>query len=318
MEKLALEALEKYDIYQPILTFIRHNENITYMVESEDKKYVLRIRKPVDGFTCDIFKPELSVKELMENEMIIIDYARRNTELALQKPIHNRDGEFVSCLLNGYPACLLEWIEGNTMNEKNITQEQALAFGRMAGQLHKVLQELDNQIKRFSYTQKLIQPMKEQLDEAMLKRQICRNAAGIMKEALNIIHYRMGELDSLPNMAGLLHADLGLSNIIVNEKGLIPIDFSLSGYGYYFMEVAMMMSQMKDKELRGYIKQGYEQISDREVPVAYIDAFFALSVLLYVCCQHNKVWQEDWFPQAVNRWCITIFEPLVNGIHYVL
>jgi len=160
--------------------------------------------------------------------------------------------------------------------------------------------------------------MKEQLDDAAQNGQITKEKTELMKTALHIIESRMLELDAIQGMKGMLHADLGLSNVIVTETDLIPIDFSLSGYGYYFMDVAMMMSQFKDKKIRWCIKQGYEQESKKEVPAPFIDAFFALGVLLYVCCQHNRVWKEDWFSEAINRWCNTIFIPLIKGTEYVL
>lgn len=80
----------------------------------------------------------------------------------------------------------------------------------------------------------------------------------------------------------------------------------------------MMMSNFNDKKIRGFIKMGYEQESGQEVPVCYIDAFFAFCVLLYICCQHDKAYMEDWFSGAINRWCNTIFTPLINGDEYVL
>jgi Ser/Thr protein kinase RdoA (MazF antagonist) len=318
MESLVQEALLEYEFKNPQLTFIRHNENITYMLEADSKKYVIRIRRPVEGFKNDIFGSEFSLYELMENEMMLIDFASKNTEIKLQKPVRNKKGELVSCLCDGSPVCVLEWIEGCVMNEKSITEEQAKKLGVMAAKLQKGLQGMECKLKRFSYTRKLILPMKEQLNDAVQKGQISVDMAVLMKEALDVIEDRMDELDIVPGMKGIVHADLGLSNVIVSEEGLVPIDFSLSGYGYYFMDVAMMMSQFKDKKIRSYIKQGYERESNQEVPVRYIDAFFAFCVLLYICCQHDKASHEDWFEKAMERWCNTIFNPLVNGVEYVL
>jgi len=318
MNELVQEALAEYEFTDPQLSFIRHNENITYKIDDNDKNYVLRIKKPVEGFTSDIFGTEITAYELMEDEMMMIEYARNVIRLALQKPIRNRKGKLVSRLSDGSPACLLVWVEGDVLNEKTVTSTQAVLLGKMAAQLQRGLHGQEYIFKRFSYTVNLIQPMKEQLDDAAQNGQITKEKTELMKTALHIIESRMLELDAIQGMKGMLHADLGLSNVIVTETDLIPIDFSLSGYGYYFMDVAMMMSQFKDKKIRWCIKQGYEQESNKEVPAPFIDAFFALGVLLYICCQHNRVWKEDWFSETINRWCNTIFIPLIKGTEYVL
>lgn len=318
MEGLVHDVLLEYEFENPQLTFMRHNENITYMVEDKGNKYVLRIRKSVDGFNSDIFASEYSLYELMEDEIKIINHARMISGLKLQRPIRNRRGELVSSLSDGYPACVMEWIEGCVINEKSVTEEEAKSLGAMVAQLQKGLKGLESNLKRFKYTEMLIIPMKEQLTDAIYKEQLLENQANLMMVALDVIGERMHELEMIPEAYGIIHADLGLSNIIMSEEGLTPIDFSLSGYGYYYMEVAMMMSNFNDKKIRSFIKMGYEQESGQEVPVCYIDAFFAFCVLLYICSQHDKAYKEDWFLGAINRWCNTIFSPLINGDEYVL
>lgn len=318
MDALVNEALLEYIFLKPQLTFIRHNENITYMIEDDDKKYVLRIRKPVQGFQDDIFVPKISSYDLIENEIKVIDYARKHTNINLQKPVKNKKGGFVSCLSDGSPVCCLEWIDGSILIEDNTTEEQAKLLGSIAAQLHKGLQLNECNIKRYSYANEIILPMKSQINDALKKGQIEKSEAIMMKDSLDIISERMNELNKIQGMFGIVHGDLGLSNVIVTKEGLTPIDFSLSGYGFYFMEVAMMISQFKDKNIRKAIKLGYEMESNILIPIRHIDAFFAFNVLLYICSQHDKAYKEDWFSKAMKRWCNTIFQPLIAGIEYVL
>lgn len=129
MEGMVLEVLLDYEFENPHLTFMRHNENITYMIEDKGNKYVLRIRKSVDGFNSDIFASEYSLYELMEDEIKIINHARMISGLKLQRPIRNKRGELVSSLSDGYPACVLEWIDGSVINEKSVTEEEARSLG---------------------------------------------------------------------------------------------------------------------------------------------------------------------------------------------
>lgn len=318
MEVLLHEALSEYEFENPQVTFIRHNENITYMIQDNGNKYVLRISKPVDGFHTDIFRSEYTAYERMEDEIKVINHVRMNSEFKLQRPIRNIRGELVTILSSGYPACVLEWIEGSIINEKSVTEEDAKSLGIMVAQLQKVLRGLEVNLKRLKYTGNLISFMKDELAEAIYKEHLLESQGNQMMKALDVIGERMHELDRIPEAYGMIHADLGLSNIIVSNEGFVPIDFSLSGYGFYYMEVAMLMSNLSDKKIRSIVKVGYEEVIGHEVPICYIDAFFAFGVLLYICSQHEKGFKEDWFSGAINRWCNTIFTPLMNGEQYVL
>jgi len=56
----------------------------------------------------------------------------------------------------------------------------------------------------------------------------------------------------------------------------------------------------------------------KEVPLRYIEPFFALGVLLFIVCQHDKIYMQDWFGGAVERWRKIIFNPLINNKNFVL
>jgi hypothetical protein len=43
------EALQHYNFNKPHAKLIRHNENMTYLVDDEESKYVLRIHKSLEG-----------------------------------------------------------------------------------------------------------------------------------------------------------------------------------------------------------------------------------------------------------------------------
>lgn len=118
---------------------------------------------------------------------------------------------------------------------------------------------------------------------------------------------------------GFIHADLSMSNMILTaDNGIVPIDFSLSGVGFYYMDIGMMLSAFNDKNIRRCIKNGYEKEMKTEIPMRYIEAFFAFGVILFIACQHNKVYMEEWFYKAMERWCNTIFTPLINDEAFVL
>jgi Ser/Thr protein kinase RdoA (MazF antagonist) len=54
MEKLLQEAISRYNLGNPKIEFIRHNENATYKIVDGQAEYVLRIHNHKEGFNIDI------------------------------------------------------------------------------------------------------------------------------------------------------------------------------------------------------------------------------------------------------------------------
>ncbi|MBN2853100.1 MAG: phosphotransferase [Clostridia bacterium] len=322
MDNLVQEALSLYNFNNPTLQFIRHNENMTYKVVDGEQSYALRIHKPVEGFSLSIYDVDNERKKQIESEMNILDFLSGNPYKLIQKPVINKKGDLVSVLSDGSPVTVLKWIEGNDLNKSDISEATAMKIGYLIAWLHQKSDSLINHLKikntnheinRYRYDQQLLKKVEEQIIIAVSKDQIKKEHESIILNTLRIIEKRMDELESVPDMKGFVHADLSPSNLIVSDKEIAPIDFSLSGYGYFYMDIGMILSNYNDHETRVSIKKGYEDIMGIEIPVCYIDAFFSLGVLLFIACQHDKASKEDWFNSAVVRWCSTIFTPIIEG-----
>ena len=322
MNNLIKEALFLYDFKAPQLEFIRHNENITYKVVDKDKSYVLRVHKPIEGFSLGIFIVGDKSKYI-KCEMDILNYLHINLNKLIQKPVKNINGDIVGILSDGSPVTVLQWIDGNDLSKTKINEDVAIKIGKLIAWLHQNSDSLidhlkknnaNNKIDRYMYNQQLLKTVKEQIVIAADKKQISKEQKIIILESLKVIGKRMDELDDIPNMKGFIHADLSQSNLIMADNEIIPIDFSLSGYGYFYMDVGMILSSYKEKNIRKIIKKAYENSIGKEVPICYIDSFFALGVLLFIASQHDKSSNEDWFKGAMERWCNTIFIPLIRGI----
>ena len=68
----------------------------------------------------------------------------------------------------------------------------------------------------------------------------------------------------------------------------------------------MIMANYQDEDSLGEILLGFE---DGGVQINKEDSemFLAYSVLLFICMQHGKCCREEWFGQAMKRWCTTLF-----------
>lgn len=317
MEHLVKDALKQYELINPEIKFIRHNENLTYKVICHDNSYLLRIHKPINGFDLNCYRREVNPKILVEEEIELLDFLSQHMRL-IQQPIQNRKGNIVSIVDNDIPVSLINWIDGEPLNEVSINEEMAYEIGQMVAKLHKACKTYSREGKRYSYDQSILSIIKKELLIAEEKEQINKTHIVIMSKVLKKIADYMRELDEDEDMFGYIHGDLSLSNIISSSHGLLPIDFSLSGYGYYYMDLGILISQIEDKDIIKGILRGYETVSGTTISVKYIEAFFTMGILLFIGAQHNKVYKESWFSEALNNWSQHIFEPFINSDNFVL
>jgi hypothetical protein len=70
--EILFEALSLYSLDNPKSELIRHNENMTYKVIDSDKQYVMRIHKPIDGFSPILSNIDCTRGTLIRNELNII------------------------------------------------------------------------------------------------------------------------------------------------------------------------------------------------------------------------------------------------------
>ena len=109
-----------------------------------------------------------------------------------------------------------------------------------------------------------------------------------------------------------IHSDLSLSNILINDDGLIPIDFSLFGYSTPMLDFGSIYCFVDEAYCRISIVKGYEEITGCKINTDEIDLYFALQILLGIGL-HYELWiNEDWFYKRLPEWCNESFIPLVK------
>lgn len=156
------------------------------------------------------------------------------------------------------------------------------------------------------YDEALLDMMREEILAAVKQGHLTGAAGKICCEELGAVKRTMRRLQGSKEQYGIIHADLGFGNILVTEEGLVPIDFSLSGFGCYAQEAGMLQSNYQDDESCQRVLEGFCQGGE---PVDTVDAdiFLSMSVLLFISAQHNKYHSEQWFRGAMERWCQTLF-----------
>ena len=211
----------------------------------------------------------------------------------------------MSILSSGDCATLLTWIEGETITE--VTEEVAQEAGALAARMRRALSaraELHSLLDRYAYDEGMVERLCGLLSEGFGGEDIAD-----MDGALAAIRGHMGVLRTRDAEFGLIHADLSRGNLIRSGRGLVPIDFCLSGRGFYAQDLSGLVADFGER-FRGALIDGYSAAGDRAVEARSLDVFVALGVLLYLASHWRGAKGEEWFPGALQRWRRTLFRPL--------
>lgn len=322
MNNLLREVLYNYEIMQPQIEYIRHNENETYKIKDTilNKEYLLRIHKSSENFSLDIFDDNKNIVNHVYEEINILKSIRDNTSIEVQIPIKNKNGHFVTVLTDGTPVTLLTWINGETIDKAPLTEDILFKLGKMVGEFHKFSKECSESksISRYSYDKRLLKKITHKLIDGVELKVISWDQFEIIDHAIDEISNLIDKLDLKKKSKGIVHADLGKSNIIVSENGkIIPIDFGLSGNSYYYMDLGSLFSHFNEPNQQSCILKGYESIINENVEVKYIEAFMVFQIILFISTHIENANKFEWFNSAINRWSKDFFIPFIDNMGFV-
>lgn len=306
-KRLVQEALKRYDIREKKISFIRHNENITCKVISEDCAYALRIHLPMEGFSLKLYET-VPVADLMQGEMELLLCLSERASFPVQTPVQNKCGEYISVLSDDIRCELLRWVEGKPL-DKDHANPYAGSLGTLAAELHKAAKGFDG--VRLSYSHDLVQRMGAEFDLACEMAHISREQRTVCQAVLDEVDHIMAILDTVPDSGSLIHADLSFGNVLQTAYGLSPIDFSLSGYGYKAQECGMLAANYIHVREQESIRESYERNAGIAIDRHHMQSFLVFSVLLFIAAQHNRFWKEKWFRDSMVRWTGGLFQEVV-------
>lgn len=297
------EALEQYNMQDAEFWLIRHNENMTLKV---DEKYLLRIHKHAEGFhTGDLYEG-LDRVEIRRSELAFLSHLGCQG-MKTQLPVPNKDGDFLTVLSDGIWASMLTWIPGRNLEKSDLTPDICFQIGVMTAQMHKAAVNFKSK-EILKYDVNLCERIEKRLESENAIRILGKANIQAMQAACSVIRDRF-YCDR--NMI-TVHADLSLSNILLTDSGLIPIDFSLFGSAHPMMDISSLYCAISDFESRCAIAEGYESLGGK-IEFQMLDACFALNLLLFIILHINQFSRQKDIVEKVERWCRDMFQPLANG-----
>jgi Ser/Thr protein kinase RdoA (MazF antagonist) len=318
--ELARRAIGAYALSAPELSYVRHNENLTYLVtDAAGSRYVLRIHLP----RYEAFVGAQQDLRAIESELAWLIALRRDTGMLLQEPRPDAQGNLVATVEHpetGAPVncSMLTWIEATPFTQAG---ERAPALAYMLGELnarlhaHTRVWDPPAGFTRPAYDapelQHALTNLERGCDNGVVSAVDCANAFRAGERILAMLRSAERTRDTW----GLAHADLP-GNLLVRGDALIPIDFSLCGFCYYLFDVGICVSNLK-QPLRERYLAGYGLAPSAE-QAQQIDAFILMVIMISAGRQvANPAWR-DWFQRRFPRIAREYCPMLLRGEPFLL
>lgn len=248
LNSYAEDALKKFDMEQICrVERFQVSENVTYMLKNKitnTKMAVLRISRP--GYhTLD----ELNA------EVIWVREIKKNTPVQVATPICGKNGAFVQALYTKddkkpYFGVLYEFLEGKTPDETD-AQKEFEFLGETTAWLHRhsrSWRESNSLCRGIMDYDTLIgnHPMWGRWQDA---EDLQQDGKDILQRASATIKKRLVRFGKSHRRFGLIHADLRLSNLLIDGAEVKIIDFDDCGFSWYLHDLAGAVSFIEDKPM---------------------------------------------------------------------
>jgi Ser/Thr protein kinase RdoA (MazF antagonist) len=310
----AQEAIKHYPLHKASISFIRHNENITFCVLDQvpQQKYLLRIHKPINLE----FAPRQSV--ILESELLWLENIARDMGalLLVKQPVRNMRGQFVTYIQvegDRTPCTLLKWIAGETLKQR------ADVTTAIAGELGYVVVLLHQHAKNWRRPAEFMRPI---YDHAYFRRQIDSLSKGIdagiftaknfvaMQHTAESVLIMLTSLDNDKTQWGLIHCDLHYGNYLICQDKVCPIDFSLCGFGYFLFDIGTCLAALPGVEQRQAFINNYAKQVQHPFTADQLHIINGCSLLSRICAfafalpnplQH--IWLKERIPRFISEEC---------------
>ncbi|WP_340006826.1 phosphotransferase [Paenibacillus sp. FSL K6-0276] len=313
----AEKVLLQYSFIDPMIEFIRHNENITFKVTNkpDNRKYLLRIHKPIS----EGFSGLQHTREGLQSEMFFLREIDQKNILKVQRPVENQKGELVteysSDQFGTSLATLLEWIDGSTLTQDEDNIDHIIyRLGENLASLHEFSRTLmPLELHRPVYNVKKIDETLIELQQGTNNGFLNQEDYDVINSVLSVVKEQLTELDARENSWGFIHADFQLGNVIVSEQNPTLIDYCLFGYGYYLFDLGSASSMLKS-ELRKTLLDGYASKTSFSLnEIRYIEGQIFMDIFIsYVFFIHDSD-RNGWIKEHASQICSTLCRDFLEG-----
>jgi len=246
------------------IELLNYSENATYLVRNfaKNEKYILRVNRP--GY---------HTKEEIESELLWLKSINRDSPIIVALPFPGSNWEDVQeVYLHDEPApfycTLFAFLGGESPSEEN-EQELIVQFenlGEITAHLHNhsINWKPPQTINRWSWAYENVigdNPIWGRWQDG---KGITPERLELFQKVTEVIKHRLDQYGKSHDRFGLIHADLRLPNLIIEDKVIKVIDFDDCGFSWYMFDLSTSLSFIEHKPIvpeliRAWVK-GYRKV----------------------------------------------------------
>lgn len=304
LRRLALEALQQYDLAPTRLRLITNSFNAIFRLDTQDgQKLVLRVSLPEGGHN----------RAGTEAEMAWLDALSRETALSVPRPLAARNGErVVEASAPGVPqprmCVIFSWVDGKNLADC-LSEESLRQHGALMAQLHQHSTRFNPpnpaSLPRFDRVFPFPEPVI--LFEPRFAAWMPASRRAVFERAYAWAQEAIHHLQSSGEPMRILHGDLHQWNVRVRRGVLSPIDFEDLIWGWSVQDIAITLYYLQGEAFERYrqaFKEGYTRLSPwPERYAGEIEAFIAarsLGMVNFILQDPNPDWQSE-APRFIER-----------------
>ena len=238
-ERFARAALARYRLESATVTLLSVSENGTFLVEAGDRRVVLRVHRP-----------DYHSLAAVESELDWMDSVRRDSPIATPEVIRAADGRRVVEVRLGDDVRLVDlftFVPGR-IAEEDVSGVSFSDLGAITASLHQHAQQWNppSTFTRFRWDlDTMLGAGGRWGDWRDAPALTPADAAAIEKAERKVID-RLTRYGTGPGRFGLIHADLRMSNLMVQDGRITVIDFDDCGWSWFMADLAAVISFIED------------------------------------------------------------------------
>ncbi|HEX5166371.1 MAG TPA: phosphotransferase [Thermomicrobiales bacterium] len=235
MRRLALAALEHYDLHVRRLAIVSYHLNVLYRVETTSgERYALRISHPTWRDTVEL-----------RSEVAWLDALARETDIGAHRPLQNRDGALITTVaVEGVPeprrAVLFTWAPGVQLAER-LTDENVEQMGVLSARLH---QHGAAWVPPEGFTRRRLNRLFPR-DEAVeifsprFAHLFSPERRAVFEQGIERAQAELDRLYGSADPPRVVHGDLHHENVLIHRGQLQPVDFEDIINAYPIQDIAL-------------------------------------------------------------------------------
>lgn len=281
--EVARQALDAYGLPDAPFTYLLHSENVTFKVEHPDGgARLLRIHVP----RTPLMGRHGANAKMVESELVWLEALRRETNLPVQQPMYNRDGQLVTSIhVKGkklFNCTLLEWLDGESYQREFESDETVAQIGMMAATMHRFSSHWQAPAgfirprRDGAYFKKALEVLRPTVEDGRASYQDFKH----LEMSIELLCAILRSLPKKERTEGIVHGDLHKGNFLYDDGQMRLIDFSMCAMGNYMFDLGVCLSDMSPM-LHTVFLEEYQKLM--HLPANYerlIEGFFLGSMVV--------------------------------------